>query len=129
MPTPTAVVLLAHGSPDPDWRRPVVALAEQLRARRPALTVVEAYLDFIPPSVAQAVDRLHREGHRDVLVLAVFLSPGGKHIKTDVPARVAELAARYPELTLTLRPGALGAEPEVIDALARAASRALDPAT
>ncbi|MEM9458778.1 MAG: CbiX/SirB N-terminal domain-containing protein [Myxococcota bacterium] len=128
MPPPTAIVLLAHGSPDPDWQRPIVALAEGLRAQRPETTVIEAYLGMIPPSLAEAVDRLWTEGHRHVLVLAAFLSPGGRHIKKDVPQLVAEQTARYPELTLTLRPGALGSEPEVIDALTRAARRALEQA-
>ncbi len=126
MSAPTAVVLLAHGSPDPDWRRPIVALAEQLRASRPDVTVLEAYLGHLQPSLAEALDQLRSQDHSHVLVLAAFLSPGGRHIKHDVPQLVAEQAARCPELSLVLRPGALGAEPEVVDALASAAARALD---
>ena len=41
---------------------------------------------------------------------------------------VAEQAAAHPELQLELRPGALGAEPEVVRALADAAVRALQEA-
>jgi len=125
---PTAVVLMAHGSPDPDWRRPIEEMAEQLREQRPGVEVVEAYMGHLAPSLAEAVDRLHAEGHRRVLVLAAFLSPGGKHIKHDVPQLVAEQAARRPEVELVLRPGALGAEAEVVAALARAAGQALDEA-
>ncbi|MCA9708686.1 MAG: CbiX/SirB N-terminal domain-containing protein [Myxococcales bacterium] len=125
MGAPTAIVLLAHGSPDPDWRRPLVALAEQLRARQPAVHVRLAYLGFLEPDFAAAIDQLYAEGHRHVLVLAAFLSPGGRHIKHDVPQQVATQAARYPALRLALRPGALGAEPEVVEALACAAERSL----
>lgn len=125
MTEPTAVVLVAHGSPDPDWRRPIVALAERLREREPGRAVVVAYLGFLEPTVAQAVAQLGAEGHRHVLVLSAFLSPGGRHIKEDVPRLVAEQAAVHPELRLELRPGALGAEPEVVEALALAAARAV----
>lgn len=129
MSEPTAIVLVAHGSPDPDWRRPIVALAERLRAREPERTVVVAYLGFLEPSFPQAVAGLHAQGHRHVLVLSAFLSPGGKHIKEDVPRLVAEQTAVHPEVRIELRAGALGAEPEVVEALAEAAARALREAS
>lgn len=122
----SAVVLLAHGSPDPDWRRPIVEVADRLRSRRPEVTVLPAYLGAIEPSLPDAIDRLYAEGHRDIVVLAAFLSPGGRHIKRDVPELVGEQAGRYPDLSLRLRPGALGSEPEVLEAMAVAAARALD---
>jgi sirohydrochlorin cobaltochelatase len=122
---PTAVVLLAHGSPDPDWRRPIEALAQRLRAREPGRVVMVAYLGFLEPSLEQAVAQLGVQGHRWLLVLAAFLSPGGRHLKEDVPRLVAEQAQVHPELRIELRPGALGAEPEVVEALAEAAVRAL----
>jgi sirohydrochlorin cobaltochelatase len=125
MTEPTAVVLLAHGSPDPDWRRPIEALAQRLREREPGRTVMVAYLACLEPSLEQAVARLWAQGHRWLLVLAAFLSPGGRHIKEDVPRLVAEQAELHPELRIELRPGALGAEPEVVEALAEAAVRAL----
>lgn len=125
---PTAIVLVAHGSPDPDWRRPIHALARRLREREPQRAVEVAYLGFLEPSLPQAVARLVAQGHRHVLVLAAFLSPGGKHIKEDVPRLVAEQAAAHPEMRIELRPGALGAEPEVVEALAEAAVRALQEA-
>ncbi|MCX4239548.1 sirohydrochlorin chelatase [Paraliomyxa miuraensis] len=128
MSEPTAVVLLAHGSPDPDWRRPIDALAQRLSERRPQSTVTVAYLGFLAPTLAEAIDALAHQGHRDVVVLCAFLSPGGRHIKEDVPRLVAEQAAAHPELQLHLRPGALGAEPEVVEALAAAAERALHEA-
>lgn len=125
MSEPTAIVLVAHGSPDPDWRRPIDALARRLGELEPGRAVQVAYLGFLEPSFDQAVARILGAGHRHVLVLAAFLSPGGRHIKDDVPRLVREQAAVHPELVLELRPGALGAEPEVVEALAEAAARAV----
>lgn len=127
MTSPTAVVLIAHGSPDPDWRRPIVAMAERLREQLPTPIVV-AYLGFLQPDLPGAIADLHAQGHREVLVLSAFLSPGGKHIKRDVPEAVAQLAEQYPDMQLRLRPGALGAEPEVVAALAAAAARSVSEA-
>ncbi len=123
MSAPTALVLIAHGSPDPDWRLPIDALAQRLDTLCPAEIVV-AYLGFLTPDLPTAIAELAARGHREVLVLAAFLSPGGKHLKRDVPQLVAELRRLHPELHLRLRPGALGAEPEVVEALAVAAARA-----
>ena len=70
--------------------------------------------------------------HRILLfahVLSAFLSPGGRHIKEDVPKLVAEQAAAHPEVLIELRPGALGAEPEVVEAMAEAAVRAVRTTT
>jgi sirohydrochlorin cobaltochelatase len=125
MSEPTAIVLVAHGSPDPDWRRPIDAVAQRLAEREPGRAVRVAYLGFLEPSLPQAVTQLMALVHRRMLVLSAFLSPGGRHIKEDVPRLVAEQAAEHPELVLELRPGALGAEPEVVEALAEAALRAV----
>ncbi len=128
MPAPTAVLLLAHGSPDPDWRRPVEQLRARLQRQRPEQVIREVYLGHGDLSLIELVDALACDGHRHLWILPVFLSPGGRHIKEDIPQRVAQAARRHPELTLELQPGALGAEPEVIEALAMAASRLLDAA-
>ncbi len=125
MARPTAVVLIAHGSPDPDWRRPLEAVHQRLADALPDVTVMVAYLGFLEPRLPDAVAGLVAQGHRDVLVLSAFLSPGGNHIKRDVPALVAQVAKQHPQLSLLLRPGALGAEPEVIEALTVAAKRAV----
>ncbi|MEM7151829.1 MAG: CbiX/SirB N-terminal domain-containing protein [Myxococcota bacterium] len=123
MTEPTAIVLIAHGSPDPDWRRPIDAMAERLRERCSA-EVLTAYLGFLEPDLSTAVADLAARGHTDVLVLSAFLSPGGKHIKRDIPELFATVAEANPGMNLQLRPGALGADPEVVEALAAAAARA-----
>ena len=123
MSAPTAIILIAHGSPDPDWRRPIDGMADRLREQSSA-EVLTAFLGFLEPDLGTAVADLAARGHTDILVLSAFLSPGGKHIKRDVPELVATVAAAHPDITLQLRPGALGAEPEVVEALAAAAARA-----
>ena len=119
-----AIVLLAHGSPDPAWIRPIERTAARLRELAPERRVAVATLDE-----AEAIQRkllalnVERYGERDVRVVAYFMSPGGRHLRRDIPALVAVAQETHPEATITLIPGALGVADEVVDALARAALR------
>lgn len=113
-----ALILIAHGSPDPDWRRPLERLAELLAAEL-GDAVALAYLAH-PLSLEDAIAQLAQAGHRRVLVVAALLSPGGRHVKHDIPAAVAAARARFPTVELELSPGALGEDEPVLTALARA---------
>lgn len=120
------IILLAHGSPDPDWRKPLEQARDRLRERLPQRQVELAFLEHTEPSLAAAVTGLVARGHTRAIVMAAFLSGGGNHIKRHVPQLVAETARSHPTMELRLVPGALGAEPEIPEALAQAASRLAD---
>lgn len=119
----SAILLVAHGSPDPDWRRPLEAAHRRLQALLPNRKVALAYMELCGPSVLEAASELEAQGHRSIVVMAAFLSPGGRHIKRHLPEIVERVARERPALELELLPGSLGNEPEVIEALARAATR------
>ncbi len=122
-PIRAAIVFVAHGSPDPDWGRPLLHLRERVRTLVPERRVELAYLDHLAPSLPTLAAELAADGIVDVLVLSAFLSPGGNHIKRDIPALVDETRRAHPELYMELVPGALGSEREAIEALARATVR------
>jgi sirohydrochlorin cobaltochelatase len=115
-----AIVLLAHGSPDPDWRGPLEAVRDRARALAPDRTIELAFMDFIAPSLHDVVGTLATT-HAKIDVVAAFLSPGGNHLKRDIPALVERVAADHPAVDLRLLPGALGESTAVIEALAEAA--------
>jgi sirohydrochlorin cobaltochelatase len=127
-PVLPGVILLAHGSPDPDWRRPIEQIRDRMAELDAMRDIVAAYMGFIPPTLDEAIAALHARGHRHLIVLAAFLSPGGNHIKKDIPALVEAARAAFPDVTLELRPGAVGAAPEVVEAFARVGLlQVLDP--
>jgi len=73
----TAIVLASAGAADPDanaeiWR--AARLFWEFRRGGPPVEV--AYASATTPTVTQTVDRLHRLGHDDVLVVPYFLAPG-----------------------------------------------------
>lgn len=115
-----ALILLAHGSPDPDWRRPIDALVARVREAMPRRTIVGAFLDHLAPSLDAAATTLVTAGIRCARVVPIFLSPGGNHIKRDIPALCERVASGHPTLSLVLTPGAIGDRSDVVDAIARA---------
>jgi sirohydrochlorin cobaltochelatase len=116
--TDRALVLVAHGSPDPDWRRPLERLVALL-GESLGDAVALAYLAHAP-AIDDAVATLHAAGYRRVLVVAALLSPGGRHVKVDIPEGVAAARERWPDVEIELVPGALGDDERVIAALAAA---------
>ncbi|MCA9691894.1 MAG: hypothetical protein KC636_19995 [Myxococcales bacterium] len=118
---PRAIVLLAHGSPDPDWGAPVQQLGARIQAIAPGVAVRDVYLSHGDEGLAAALAELAGVGHREVEVIACVLSAGGRHRKRDIPALVERMQARFSALTLTLRDGALGEDARVIEAMAIAA--------
>jgi sirohydrochlorin cobaltochelatase len=117
-----AIVLLAHGSPDPDWMLPVERCAALVQARSPATPVLVATLEQ-GRSLNEVAEALVAAGAIRVAVIPFFLSPGGRHVKRDLPATVAATQAAFPGLELQLGPGAIGMDPDVLAALATAALR------
>ncbi len=109
------VVLLAHGSADPEWSRPFEAIALALKKRLPAVSVALAYLEH-GASLEEALAGLSAKGALSVRVVPVFLGLGG-HAKEDVPRLFEAARAAHPNLRLALE-RALGERPELAEALA-----------
>lgn len=120
---PDALILLAHGSPDPLWILPVEATAERIRRRvPPSYPVLVATLEH-GPSLEEAVRTLRDAGHHRIAIVSHFISAGGRHLRRDVPALVTALQQTFTSIALHLAPGALGTDEAVLDALAEAAVR------
>ena len=113
------IVLFAHGSRDPQWHRPMLAVAERIGQIQPNVTVQCAYLELTPPSLPEAVQTLAAEGVRDVRVVPMFLGVG-KHAREDLPLLLATLRQTHPELRIECQP-AVGERTAVIDLLAQIA--------
>ena len=113
------IVLVAHGSRDPQWSSPFQRIAAGVAQRLPAASVGLAYLEH-GPSLEEIVTALVAKGVTSIRVVPVFLGQGG-HVKEDLPRLVGELAR--PGLQLTLEQS-IGEQPRVIEAIASAISLA-----
>ncbi len=93
------MLIVAHGSRDPRHAATVSALAARVRSLAPAPRVAVGFLEFSVPGVGPALDRLRAAGEREVVVLPLLLS-SAYHAKTDIPAVLAEQAARLPGMAV-----------------------------
>ena len=114
-----AIVLFAHGSRDPLWRRPVEAVAERVRELDPAVLVCCAYLELMEPDLRSAVRGLVAAGAGGISVLPMFLGVG-RHARDDLPALVAALALEHPKIGFHLRP-AVGEDRRMVALMAEIA--------
>ena len=113
-----ALLLVAHGSPDPDWRAPLERIHTRLRTLAPQRRVELAYMEFLEPSIAHAAAKLVDEGFTQIRVVAMLLSGGGRHFKRDIPALVATVAAQHTSARIYLDPAAIGTYASIIEAMA-----------
>ena len=113
------IVLLAHGSRDPQWREPVEAVARRIAGQAPELRVRCAYLELAEPDLLTAASELVAEGATTLQVLPLFLGMG-HHVREDLPRRVAQVQAEFPHVGVTLRQY-VGQHDWLIDTLTRIA--------
>lgn len=99
--SPTALVLVAHGSPDPTANRMVAVVAARIQAFRRYASVKVAYLGLNQPLIGPAIDALAQQGFRCLVVVPYFLQLGG-HVAEDLPAAIAAAQVRHPDTTLLL---------------------------
>jgi len=111
-----AVILFGHGARDPEWSGPIERVRAAMRARQPELRVELAFLEFMHPSLAEAVASLHADACRQILIVPMFIAQGG-HLKREVPQMIAELRAAYPDADMMLA-GVVGEAPGVTAAMA-----------
>lgn len=121
LPSPAghAVVLFAHGSRDPLWRRPIEAVAERIRELAPQVPVRCAYLELTEPDLPGAVAALAAQQVRAITVVPLFVGVG-RHAREDLPLLMDALRARHPGVSFTLQ-AAIGEDARLIDLMARIA--------
>jgi len=115
---PSAHILLAHGSRDPQWPAMIEAVAAQVRRLEPAARVRCAYLEQARPDLAAAVDELIAQGAQSIAVWPMFLGLG-RHAREDLPRLVAAAQARHPGVRIALQ-APIAEHAPVQEAMARA---------
>jgi sirohydrochlorin ferrochelatase len=93
------LVACAHGTRSAEGRAVVRGLAADLRAARPGLRVVEAFVDVQEPAVADAVAGVLRAGPAPgpagvAAVVVPLLLSTGHHVRHDIGAAVAGVPVR-----------------------------------
>ncbi len=114
-----AIVLFAHGSRDALWRRPIEAVADEVKQLSPDTQVACAYLEMTEPDLPTTVASLVQTGVNVIRIVPMFLGVG-RHAREDLPLLLQDLMAQHPGVTFELR-NAIGEEPELTRAMAEIA--------
>jgi sirohydrochlorin cobaltochelatase len=112
----SALILFAHGARDARWAVPFEGVLARVAQAAPEREPMLAFLEFMAPTLDDAVARQVGRGHRSVRVVPLFLGPGG-HLRAEVPALVDAARAAHPGVDIVLMPAA-GEDAGVIAALA-----------
>ncbi len=110
------IVLLAHGSRDPQWTVSFEQVRAAVERRLPQCATALAYLEQSVPDFGTAVDQLVARGATLIEVVPLFLGAGG-HVRNDVPQLVEHAKARHTRVRFLLKPF-IGDAQAVLDAIA-----------
>ena len=111
-----AIILFAHGSRDALWRRPIEAVADEVKQLSPDTQVACAYLELTQPDLPTTVAALVQTGVNAIRIVPMFLGVG-RHAREDLPLLLQDLIIQYPGVTFELSK-AIGEEPEMTRAMA-----------
>jgi len=89
--TKTGVILFAHGSRNPAWRKPFDHLLKDV-AKRGGCQAVLAFGEFMSPGLVEAAQWLAAKGVKKAVIVPLFLG-GGLHVRGDLPKLAAEARA------------------------------------
>jgi len=117
------LILFAHGSRDPRWRKPFERLSSTMAAELGPEHVRLAYLEMFGPTLFDIAAEAVRDGFLHLRVLPLFLSAGA-HVAEDLPTQVAEAQTMYPQLHVDVVPP-VGEHPSVVSAIEAIARDAL----
>lgn len=115
--TPRGIILLAHGSRDPLWRKPIEDVAQRARDLEPQTQVRCAYLELTEPDLPGCVAEMATTGVQTITIVPMFLGVG-KHAREDLPRLVSTLVQAYPQITFRQQ-ASIGEDARVVDLLAR----------
>lgn len=128
-----ALVVVAHGSPDPRSAGSARQLLDVLRTRatRARGPVALAFLDHDEPRLDDALEDLYAGGVRAAVAVPLLLT-AAYHSQVDLPAMLDRVAQRHPDLELR-QAGVLGPDQLLLGLLTRrlaqAGVRPGDPST
>lgn len=109
------LLLVAHGSPSPEWNQPVFDLgtrvAEEVTKRGGFKAVRTALLEAAQPDIPTAVAELESAGCDRIIAVPLFVAPTG-HTHFDVPAALGIYASPRTSAVLA-EEGATAARPKV----------------
>lgn len=128
-----ALLVIAHGSHDPDNIADFRSLIDKVRTRSQC-PVEGAFLDYLEPGIPAGIESCRATGAERIWVVPCFLFEG-RHVREDIPAILRRIGPKHPGVSIELtscvgRDAALGDlfAARVAEAERDLSSPAFDPA-
>ncbi len=122
--THEAILLVGHGSPNPEGNVEFLELARMASATMPGRVVQPCFIEFAEPELAEGFDRCVAAGARRVIVAPVILFAAG-HLKGDIPEALTVARARHPGIEF-LSAQHVGLHPRLVGLAGERAAEAID---
>lgn len=116
-----AILLFAHGARNPEWARSIHVVRDAIRCRESDIPVEAAFLEFISPTLPEAVEQLKTAGCDEIVIIPMFMAQTG-HTQRDLPALIDRLRDRHPGLKFRVA-APIGEVQSVVAAIAEYALR------
>lgn len=110
---PAGVVLITHGSKRKEANDEIRSLVKMIQERDPANLYQAAFLQFEPPDLGGAVERLLSDGVHTIIVMPYFLVTGN-HLNIDIKGMIQYQEEKHPGIRF-LTTGHLGGHPGLVD--------------
>lgn len=104
------LLLVAHGSKDPEWTIPFEAIEDFTKREFPG-PVVLAYLESASPRIEQGITELLSSGVTNIAVAPLFFAVGN-HVRKDIPLIIQKAVKGHPRVSFRILP-AVGQIPAV----------------
>ena len=85
------LILFAHGSRNPAWRKPFDRVLKDVMKRGEHQAIL-AFGEFMSPGLVDAAQTLAAQGVKKAVIVPLFLG-GGAHVRGDVPKLAAQARA------------------------------------
>ncbi len=90
------ILLVGHGSRDPNGNTEIEQFSEQWRAQHPEWNIEVCYIEFADMLLDEGFDNAAKKASR-VLVIPLILNAAG-HVKMEIPEHLEKARQRHPEV-------------------------------
>jgi len=97
----TPLVLVAHGSKNPDWTAPFHQMTSELRQDLGDHAVYLCFMENAAPGMMDVAREIVENGDRQCRLLPMFMAKGN-HFYEDIPSQIEEVQAAFPDLEMEL---------------------------
>ena len=92
-----ALLIVDHGSRQPEANNAICEIARMTREIRPELIVEYAHMEMVEPDMEEGVARCVAAGADEVTVHPYLLADG-RHCRETIPEEIGKLELKYPDV-------------------------------